>query len=1126
MSISKPIENSARSPKRRKIQHQSDEDDDLSVSAGDATASSEDENHNGNGKAINGIIARQGNLAKSLPKRTPIIASGKSANMLQVQLNDLLSHVNMDHDAELKTLKQTTDVFTQLITTMDDVRPMNFAQAQAFAKQELQVKIPWSLRPTDEINYSFGFQKPTKTTIEGTLSQKLSIKGPHEISIMPQMPAELFQDKDYLNHRALHKRAFYLACIASTLRMYGIADAFFAFHEGNELVPVLQIPSQDEGVVFEICPSFPESLGPIEKMRPTQNCLRKDNHSQTSFPVGSPVYNGTIRHLASIPTIRRLTDNAASKADNFRQACQIGAIWLRQRGFFTSKIRGGFGLQEWAVLCALLLESGGHQGRPLFSPRYSALQLFKALLQVLSTRDMTDPFVLRGSVNIESSGIPIVFDAMTGVNIMYKMSPWSYAKLRQHATSSLAAVNSKSNAAFDATFVAKVSEPILAYDESFEFQPKDVNADLDETQSLLYDVLRRGLGDRVTSLDLHTSISRTWGINSVRSVEIPTILIGLSIQSDTAIRLVDHGPSVEDKDSSEEFRSFWGEKAELRRFKDGRINESVVWSSEVSVTQQIVQYLIAKYFRAPVSSVRTPEDLLKSQLRSRFLAEDSFTAVNSRFQSLSSTLHHLDGLPLPIRSVSAASEYARSASKDLPLESSSAKPIDVFVQFDTSGRWPDDLRAIQYTKIAFLTKIGDLLTQKDKTLQCRVGIEHSSTSTIGAHNTSFLDVIQQSTPALPPFVFRLRIYHERELHLMQEALSSKTSLAPSVRETYQDAFSLHKRAQASMSHTTTIRTLVTAFPPLSATIRLLKRFLSVHRLSKHIPSEVAEIIAAQVFLRPAPWSVPGTATTAFARCLYFLSRWDWSAEPLIVDLSLSQDMPAEQRQDLETRFIAWRKMDPNLNNVAWFVGTNLDSTGVVWTQGNIPGQDPSPPRVVAGRLTALASAAVELFQVVGNRESKIMDEKDWNDVFTSSVEHFDFVIHLKKAIAGRSKSANGGKAGKFKNLELAQVLDADTTGIDAVQCYMTDLERAFGHLAIFFCGEGTNKDDLICGLWRPHVRKGAGKKELKIRLGMSTLPLGRTEAEEDSVDCEVNTSGMLAEMSLLGTGLVDNVTHN
>ena len=49
-----------------------------------------------------------------------------------------------------------------------------------------------------------------------------------------------------------------------------------------------------------------------------------------------------------------------------------------------------------------------------------------------------------------------------------------------------------------------------------------------------------------------------------------------------------------------EFREFWGDKAQLRRFKDESIKEAVVWvesggvASQRTVCKRIVQYLLER----------------------------------------------------------------------------------------------------------------------------------------------------------------------------------------------------------------------------------------------------------------------------------------------------------------------------------------------------------------------------------------------------------------------------------------------------------------------------------------------------------------------------------------------------
>lgn len=1140
MSISKMDRINGRATKRQKTSHESDEALSESETSSDDTMQDGEEEHlsdqASDASAVDEPSHSRRQRSRNPPNgrvHRPVTANGASmsSSAMMMRTQALLDEARPDYALRLKKSKLLVDKIIKIIKAIPEQQPMSFAQVQTFSQKTLRVTVPWCQMPTVDIKYKFQYSTPSRITTEGPLVHHLSSRDDSRITIVPEMPASIFQDKDYLNHRCLHKRSFYLACIAAAIhKNLGTEfNAQFAFSSGNSLLPILQIKPKGDLThssisLFEVNPSFPSSVGPPGKMTPFQNCIRKHDLGAAEDDGSrecTPLYNSTVRHLSSTRQFHDLIEDAASKADNFRDACLLGTIWLRHKAFSSDTSQGGFGLQEWSSMCALLLQSGGHQGRPLFSPRYSTVQLFKAMLQVLSSRDMHDPFVVRGHMDFSDHGsLPIFYDAVTGVNLLYKMTPWSYSKLKKLAASSLADLNSRKSASFDAALVMDASNPILQYDELYELDPSQANSKLFLQEERLYDILKKGLGDRAKSIDLILELASPWKItSSAPRARSSKVTLGILVNAETSRRLVDHGPSVDEKAESELFRSFWGEKAELRKFKDGRISESLVWTSDVPVTRQIIQHLCARHLNLPPSSVHASPSLPQLQLRSSVSAEEAFVAVNNSFQSLSSTLHHLDGLPVPIRSVSAASEALRSSSLISSLEPGIAQPIDVVLQFDTSGRWPDNLQAIQYTKIAFLTKIGDLLLKKDRKLEVRVGIENTSASGSGVLNTSFLDVINQPPAAnIPPIIFRIRIYHERELHLLQQALSDK-SLRPQTRESYQSGLQyLKQRFLANPSHTNAFRSLMTQFQPLSATIRLLKSWISAHGLSQHIPPEALEVIAAHVFLSPAPWSVPGTSTTAFTRCLQFLGQWDWSTQPLIADLSPSRDMTPDQHTDLETRFAAWRQMDPNMNTVTWFIGTNLDGTGVVWTQGT-GGTEPKPPRVVAGRVTALASAAVSLLTAKSLPNSTLPTSQDWTDIFTTSPAAYDFILHLHPP---QSSSGSGHAAKKtsteFKNLLLAPALNIDTTCITDLASYLEDLTRSFGHVAIFFPSGGDG--GTIGGLWRPHIRT-RDARPWKIRLGVSTAPVSAGECEDA---CEVNHEGMLAEMGAMGAGLVRRIT--
>ncbi|XP_031255109.1 nucleolar protein 6-like [Pistacia vera] len=55
------------------------------------------------------------------------------------------------------------------------------------------------------------------------------------------------------------------------------------------------------------------------------------------------------------------------------------------------------------------------------------------------------------------------------------------------------------------------------------------------------------------------------------------------------------------------FRRFWGEKAELRRYKDGTIAESTVWGSEQwtrhLILKRIIEYVFQRHLSLPKENI-------------------------------------------------------------------------------------------------------------------------------------------------------------------------------------------------------------------------------------------------------------------------------------------------------------------------------------------------------------------------------------------------------------------------------------------------------------------------------------------------------------------------------------------
>src|SRR5690606_21803693 len=90
---------------------------------------------------------------------------------------------------------------------------------------------------------------------------------------------------------------------------------------------------------------------------------------------------------------------------------------------------------------------------------------------------------------------------------------------------------------------------------------------------------------------------------------------GIALNPANYDRIVDSGPSANDEAKAAEFKQFWGEnKAEVRRFRDGRIIQAVVWetgnnnnnnskSDRYRIPERIVNHLLAHHFSILPSSV-------------------------------------------------------------------------------------------------------------------------------------------------------------------------------------------------------------------------------------------------------------------------------------------------------------------------------------------------------------------------------------------------------------------------------------------------------------------------------------------------------------------------------------------
>lgn len=858
---------------------------------------------------------------------------------------------------------------------------------------------------------------------------------------------------------------------------------------------------------IHIIPAAPPRFFAEPKLRPVKNSIRlKQNlESDSNMPGPSPFYNSSLRSDCNLESYLQLLHSASKLSSGFRDACILGRIWLRQRGFGSSVSKGGFGHFEWAALTALLLKGGGPKGHSTLSPGYSSYQLFRAVVQFLANWDLVSkPQIFeKPDFTPSKTDDPMFYDGPRGQNILYKMTPWSYNLLREEARISIDMLDDIAFDQFESTFIVNAALPLQRYDCLVRIPiPAQIGGQyscdhdpyVNEFSSRIFQVLREGLTDRVKLIDIKPDELPLWPVKSASATtkDKCSLLVALTFDPANIDRLVDHGPSADEKKKAAKFRKFWGDKAELRRFKDGSILESLIWSpgSSYGIFQEIFTYLVTHHFGIEVSQgLAFTGEGFNNLLPGMESDKKIFEALRQDFNKFEKEIRDLESLPLQLRQISAVSSELRYSTIGAPSFSprqALKQPADVLIQFEGSGRWPDDITAIQRTKIAFLLKIGSLLQETSEgTLTC-LGIENEDQH---LQNSAYLDIRYQSGA-----VFRLRIHHDREQTLLERQVKEK-SIDHLSREEAVLALATYKKMFCQIPlHTQAIATNCTRFPLLSPTIRLMKMWIDHHMLSGHMSEELVELLVAHTFLHPFPWRSPSSAMSGFLRTLHFISKWDWRMTPLIVDFHGT--MTSKEVASVNTRLEAWRRIDPVMNRTVIFAATSYDSTGTAFT-------NQGPSKLIAARMTALARSACKLVKEQGL-------ELNPKSLFVSSSNGYDFMIHLTSKFMEHTGKKDLGKR-KFKNLEIQSKVNLEATDYQPVRMYLTELEKLYGSSVVFFHGSGPS----IAGLWNPQLLQ---PRTFKITLGYTTA-----QATGDKEHIKLDKAAILSEIARLGGDMVSRI---
>ncbi|KAJ0411565.1 hypothetical protein ATCC90586_004215 [Pythium insidiosum] len=1032
------------------------------------------------------------------------------------------------------------------------------------------------------------FQKPSRLDIVGSFILKnmaFAKKSQHAdystftVDIAVEMPEACFLPKDFANYRYFDKRSLYLgvllAELASHHRLFSkvtLTGFNGAVEKPIGLLHVNPVHLKDHDIkltrmCIRIIPVITNELFKFSKLAPTRNNIRHDPSmtEEDMKACSTPMYNNSILEDMLLRQHTRELHTALSESPAFAEACVLAKVWIRQRGFHkTMDSLNGF------LISMLLLYL---YAKKRIAAQTPSDQMFKVLLQFLSTHDIEkEPLQFppaEGAVTPTHEGLQVfrssfevVFlDSSGRLNLFGRVTRDAWTELQLCAQESVKLAQHGSMEDFNALFIKK-SDFWTRYDQYFWF-PAALSVDEadDETYTVeekraindmglerfwmrkLARVVRRALTDRAVLVRPFTKDSEEWGMTNPTTPQRRKVALGLRINPENALRIVDKGPSADDKVASAEFRQFWGEKSELRRFKDGAIVEAVVWD-EISpdnkqiVVETIVRYIVPEHFprlssdhiRASNSSLYAALDV-ESQIGAVSTKKIGGTSFESTMNSVSKlwvifnafakTLRDLDSLPLKVSDIMplhpafrytglhpvqphplAYSKGEKKGTTPTSQVGTVLEPLTLQLKFERSSAWPSEKEALLHAKTGFYVHIAHEL-ETHHNLRCEVALD-------------CVDVF------LSGYVFRLVINSEKELSVVTGATGAKRVSvvnSPQYIVTKQQTDYLAR-------HANTIHALHSKNTSYGPTVRLAQRWLADKFMSNVISVEVVELLVAYCFLS-SPTSTPHSILSGFLRFLKLLASYDWADSPLIVDLNSTFD--DEKRREILRRFEA--STHAASTHPAMFIAVDYEEMDCLssWTRFK-------PDQVIVQRLAALGKVA---YEGLTHWLSSGASTAGWKVAFTSSITEFDAILHLeadklpmkKQKLDGPNNKKHPYATHVYKNMDLTAV--PVKVGFDPVGELMRDLEHKFGHLALFFVNGVETTQILLT--WKPPAFLPT---KFRAIASNQLLPLPKPASDDNDItssetpdDSSTTRSyavpsvfELLAEMKRLGAGMIDRIT--
>ncbi|CAB4287669.1 unnamed protein product [Prunus armeniaca] len=802
-------------------------------------------------------------------------------NSVDLKVTELLKEVQLDYSPAFT--KAVDDAVSAIKGAIDKI-PENLKVTADEA--------PGFVRDIGADKVEFEFKKPKSIAVGGSYALQCIVKPEVNVDLLVRLPKECFHEKDYLNYRYHAKRCLYLCVIKKFLMSSSLIQKVEWSTLQNEVrKPVLIVyPGMKLVEIPEFCiriiPTAP-SLFSLPKLHLNRNNVRALN--QGGIPQATPKYNSSILEDMFIEDMEEFLKKTFLGWKELQEALMLLKVWARQRTpIYAYDCLNGFLI---SVILSYLAD------RDRIKKSMKAMHILRVTLNFIATSELWKHglyFTPKGQnaipkekrLPLKESFPVVICSPSTNFNLAFRMTGVGFLELQDESALTLECIKKGRDCGFEEIFVTRVDYP-AKYDHIIRLNLKGnskVYASgfcLDDECWRLYEqkvhnVLIQGLSDRVKTVRVtwRNMLSECSIKDGLSTLNAEPLLIGISVSSlDKAFRIVNIGPDADNKEEALKFRKFWGEKAELRRFKDGKIAES---------TENIMHIVDQLDF----SLLYGTEDPISSS-----------GSLLGAFEILSKQLRLIEDIPLKVSTVQPLDSAFRFSSVFPPEPHPLANEKG-------SGNWPMDDVAIEKTKSAFLLKIGESL--------------HNNWGMTCTATEDDVDVFVSG------YAFRLKIWHERGLTLLRRETGNDQ-----VKQVSNMDRELYFRSQ----HSSMINGLQGCYAAYGPVVRLAKRWVASHLFSACLVEEAIELLVAYIFLKPLPFNAPSSRITGFLRFLRLLVDYDWTFSALVVDIN--NDLTPNDEKEISDNFMSSRKTyEENVQSVnpAMFLATAYDKASEAWTR--------------------------------------------------------------------------------------------------------------------------------------------------------------------------------------------------